>query len=83
MSRPPSASIWWVEPCTAYWAGRSFAAIILVATVHLGWHYAIDGYAGILSAWLLWWACGRLVRWPIMQRLLWSETRRPAATPAP
>jgi hypothetical protein len=40
--------------------------------VHLGWHYAIDGYAGILGAWLLWWLCGRLVRWPPVMALLWG-----------
>ncbi len=35
-----------------------FAAVILIGSVHLGWHYAIDGYAGIAGIWLIWHAVG-------------------------
>lgn len=45
--------------------GRFFAAyavLILVGSVHLGWHYAVDGYAGILIAVLSWWLAGYLAR---------------------
>ena len=31
-----------------------FFIIILIGSVYLGWHYAIDGYAGALLAWGLW-----------------------------
>jgi hypothetical protein len=31
-----------------------YTALILVATVHLGWHYAIDGYASIVAVALYW-----------------------------
>jgi divalent metal cation (Fe/Co/Zn/Cd) transporter len=31
-----------------------FAAIILLGSVHLGWHYALDSYAAIIGAWLVW-----------------------------
>lgn len=31
-----------------------FAAIIMVGSVVLGWHYAVDGYAGAILAWVIW-----------------------------
>jgi hypothetical protein len=37
-----------------------FAVLILLGSVHLGWHYAVDGYAGALGAALLWHLVGRL-----------------------
>ena len=55
-------------------AGTVFAAIILVGSVHLGWHYAVDGYLGIAIALSVWWVSGHLVRWylalPFMQERL-------------
>jgi hypothetical protein len=47
-----------------------FAALILVGSVHLGWHYAIDGYVGILMAAAIWFAVGRLLACPRIARLL-------------
>lgn len=37
----------------------AFAVVIMVGSVHLGWHYAIDGYVGALGAWLVWHAVQR------------------------
>jgi hypothetical protein len=34
----------------------------LLGSFMLGWHYALDGYAGILGAIACWWLAGRLVR---------------------
>jgi hypothetical protein len=31
-----------------------YTILILLATVHLGWHYAIDGYASIALVWIFW-----------------------------
>ena len=31
-----------------------FAAIIMLGSVVLAWHYAVDGYAGAAMAWLIW-----------------------------
>jgi hypothetical protein len=39
------------------------AAVILVGSVHLGWHYAVDGYAAILIALAAWWIAGPIARW--------------------
>ena len=47
------------------WPGRLFALyglIILLGSVHLGWHYAVDGYVSILAVPMLWWLSGVLVR---------------------
>jgi hypothetical protein len=34
------------------------AILILVGSVHLGWHYAVDGYAAAIGTWLIWRGCG-------------------------
>lgn len=50
------------------WAGilmSIFAALIMLGSVLLGWHYAIDGYAGALVAVLSWKVSGWLIRSPI------------------
>jgi hypothetical protein len=47
------------------WLGGAawfYVLLILVASVHLNWHYAIDGYAAILGTLGVWWLSGRLVR---------------------
>ena len=38
----------------AGWAMWTFAALIMIGSVHLGWHYAIDGYFGAVIAWCAW-----------------------------
>jgi hypothetical protein len=39
-----------------------FLAVVLVSSVHLGWHYAVDGYASILATLAVWHAVGRVLR---------------------
>jgi hypothetical protein len=38
-----------------------YLCLIQIGSVILGWHYAIDGYTGIILAWLIWKAVGRMV----------------------
>ncbi|MGH6884169.1 MAG: phosphatase PAP2 family protein, partial [Hypericibacter sp.] len=39
-----------------------FLGPIMVGSVHLGWHYALDGYVSVICALLLWAATGWFVR---------------------
>jgi len=45
------------------WGLALFTGIILIGSVHLGWHYAIDGIAGIILALVLWQVSQRFARW--------------------
>ena len=45
------------------WAMTVFAGLILIGSVHLGWHYAIDGYFSIALAGFCWWAAKAINRW--------------------
>lgn len=40
----------------------AYATLILIGSVHLGWHYAVDGYAGIAIALAAWWIAAPLAR---------------------
>ncbi|MEM7312856.1 MAG: phosphatase PAP2 family protein [Planctomycetota bacterium] len=44
-----------------------YAALIWLGSIHLGWHYAVDGYVSLLLTIGLWWLVGKAVRsrmWP-------------------
>lgn len=45
------------------WILTLFAAITLIGSVHLGWHYAVDGIAGAIFAVILWYASRLTIRW--------------------
>jgi hypothetical protein len=36
-----------------------YAGIILIGSVHLAWHYAVDGYFGAIGMIAIWWLVGR------------------------
>lgn len=44
------------------WIMSVFAAIILIGSVQLGWHYAIDGYVSIVLALGTYWFARRVIR---------------------
>lgn len=56
----------------------AYAAVILVASVHLGWHYAVDGYFSAILAALVWVAVGRL-----LSSRAGSRLAGPGAAPSP
>lgn len=49
----------------ATWFSGAYVMVILLGSVHLGWHYAVDGYAGLAGGWLAWLAAGWLVRFSV------------------
>jgi hypothetical protein len=53
--------------------GPLFPLFIFVGSIHLGWHYAIDGYVGAACAWALWRATGWLLDRPAIRALLWPK----------
>jgi hypothetical protein len=38
----------------------TYLTLILLGSVYLGWHYAIDGYASIAAVAAIWWLAGRV-----------------------
>lgn len=46
-----------------------FTAFILIGSVHLGWHYAIDGYVAIAMTWIIWRVVGWLLDRPAVHWL--------------
>ena len=45
------------------WTLTVYTAVMLVGSVHLGWHYAIDGIAGIVLAVVFWRISSRVTTW--------------------
>jgi hypothetical protein len=41
-------------------AASVFALLIMAGSVHLGWHYALDGYVATAGVCLIWYLCGLL-----------------------
>ncbi|HEV7256050.1 MAG TPA: phosphatase PAP2 family protein [Mesorhizobium sp.] len=54
----------WRHAGPPLWA---FAGLVMVGSVALGWHYAVDGYAGALIAVAVWKALGAVVTEPVDQ----------------
>lgn len=73
---------------THRWLGiayTTYAVIVVVGSVHLGWHYAIDGYASAATVPLIWHGSGYAVRWyylrtgRLRRRALYKLTKRRSA----
>lgn len=54
-------SLWNARPLYRY-GSRVFAVFVLIASVHLGWHYAVDGFAAWLGMAAIWAAAGLYLR---------------------
>jgi hypothetical protein len=37
-----------------------FLLLTMIATVHLGWHYAVDSYISLLAVPLIWYWAGKI-----------------------
>lgn len=38
-----------------------YAAVVYVGSIHLGWHYAVDGLFSIPATWLIWYCTGKVL----------------------
>ncbi|HSF94991.1 MAG TPA: phosphatase PAP2 family protein [Thermohalobaculum sp.] len=54
------------------WIATLYAAAVMIGSVHLAWHYAIDGIAGIALAFLIWKFSWAVTTW-------WLAQTEPAA----
>ena len=39
-----------------------YVFIIFIGSVHLGWHYAIDGYVSVIGAMAIWWIAKKIIK---------------------
>lgn len=44
------------------WLMVTFTAVIMLGSVHLAWHYAIDGYASLVMMLFFWWLAKKLTQ---------------------
>ncbi len=51
----------------------SYLILLQIGSVHLGWHYAIDGYVAIICTYAIWWAVGRALDWRARRRREWVD----------
>lgn len=51
------------------WALIPYAALVLFGSVHLGWHYLVDGLAGIAMAIGIWFVTGPIARADIAEQV--------------
>jgi membrane-associated phospholipid phosphatase len=66
---------WRIKPVLGIAFG-AYAALIWIGSIHLGWHYAVDGIvAGLLTYWI-WRACGKLA--DRLERPLFQKSVEPA-----
>jgi hypothetical protein len=71
-----NAILGWHLSRTAGWLLTIFAVLIMIGSVHLGWHYAVDDYASALTIPPLWKLSGIIVE-------RWHEDTRSVEAPNP
>ncbi len=70
---------WWAKLL-----GFLFFAVIAVGSVHLGWHYAVDGIFSIIATGLIWWGTGRFTVWLEAREAAQAAAAvEPSGAPAP
>lgn len=57
------------------WTLSLFALMIWIGSVHLGWHYAVDGMVSAPLVLLIWALAGRIVRWLDITDPILRQTR--------
>ncbi len=55
------------------WGLMGFLAMTMLGSVHLGWHYAIDGYLSLLTTPPIWWGAGWIVRRYRVRQAAWTS----------
>lgn len=65
------------------WLLTLFAVLIWIGSVHLGWHYAIDGMVSAPLVLLIWALAGRIVRWLDVTDPILRQTRPLQGSPQP
>jgi hypothetical protein len=48
---------------TAGWVFAAYALLIWIGSIHLGWHYALDGLVSAALTILIWRAMGKVADW--------------------
>lgn len=59
-----------------------FALLIMIGSVHLGWHYAVDHYVAIAGVWLIWRGVGWLLKRDSVFRGTFTGVRPRRAQPS-
>ncbi len=44
-----------------------FLILVLIGSIHLGWHYAVDGYVAIVGISLIWYGVGRVLKTELLR----------------
>jgi hypothetical protein len=60
----------------AGWLAGAYALLVFVGSIHLGWHYAVDGYATLILVPGVWFLAGWIARGALGEPVPGGEARR-------
>jgi hypothetical protein len=63
------------------WVMAAYAFVIWIGSIHLGWHYAIDGIASLVLTIALWKVCGVVTSWLETAPSLFNPAPGPRSLP--